>query len=399
MPNSSVLQSVISPKPPTTSTVIPFATGEELHAGDRIHDIPDLELITSALVENAPVAMAMLDRKMRYVLANRQWISDFGLRDALPLIGRSQFEVFPNLNPGWKNVYERALQGHVVRSEHDVQPAQPGGRPMVFRWEVRPWRRAEDAAVMGIMLTCEKFTGVSLPAGESAVAESVTSVEAARDSSSLVPECGLPMVALDVEGRIQQCNAAMRALLGTLAPESPPAIWESLGGCVATEEARGQWASSLHLVTSGHSATVTLEPRLFTGPSALLQWTLSRLHREGSDPLALLTGNATPFAVASEVIPSPVFPATETPPPIPAEPTLESRVSPPLPQHEADLARELEQLREAETTYRRREQRHRDILDTMPCGLIVLDERGRPIGPGAANGQFRGTVDRQRLSR
>ncbi len=383
MSNSSVLHSVISPKPPTASTVVPFGTNEESQlAEDRIQDIPDLELITSALVENAPVAMAMLDRKLRYVLANRQWINDFGLRDALPLLGRSHLDVFPNLNPGWKNVYERALQGHVVRSEHDVQPAQPGGRPMVFRWEVRPWRRAEDAAVMGIMLTCEKFTGVSLPASaprsEEASGESDTPVEpVVSQSLPLVPECGLPMVALNGEGRIEHCNGAMRALLGHAATDLPSAIWETLAGCVATEEARNQWGASLHLVISGQCATVTLEPRLFTGPSALLQWTLSRLQPKSGEPLALLSGNATPFAVAAEVIPSAALPAAESPPHVPSTPAYEVRVSPPAPVE--DLVSELEQLREMEATYRRREQRHRDILDTMPCGLIVLDERGRPI--------------------
>lgn len=379
MPNSSVLQSVISPRPPTTSAVIPFAATEEPTAEDRINDIPDLELITSALVENAPVAMAMLDRKMRYVLANRQWIADFGLKDALPLLGRSQFDVFPNLNPGWKNVYERALQGHVVRSEHDVQPAHPGARPIVFRWEVRPWRRTVDAAVMGIMLTCEKFSGVSLPLSENETATEPAPSAAGALSKAQLPECGVPMVALDASGHVQDCNSAMRALLSTAAAEGSLPVWETLAGCVATEEARAQWMNSLANVTAGHVATMTLEPRLFTGPSALLQWTLSQFIRPGAETLVLLMGNATPFAVAAE--PAPI---SEVPPPLPSPdfpsaPVKSDFFSPKPAPAEDNLVRELDRMHEVEATYQRREQRQREILDTMPCGLIVLDERGRPI--------------------
>jgi PAS domain S-box-containing protein len=389
MPSQSVLQSVISPRPPTTSSVVPTTGGEDRAPTDVIQDIPDLEAITSALVENAPVAMAMFDRKMRYVLANRQWVADFELRDALPLIGRSQFDVFPNLNPGWKQVYERALQGHVVRSEHDVQPSHPGGRPMVFRWEVRPWRRAEDAAVMGIMLTCEKFSGVVLAPAESAAgvedapteSGSQVTAEGRADTvaTAVVPECGLPMLALDHAGRVCVCNQTMRPLLTSAsAATERRAVWDSLTGCVGTSEAQLQWSLALNRVLTQEERAVTLEPALFTGPAALFQWTMSCLQVDAEEPMVLLVGSATPFALAAEVTP-------QLPNATPVEATASFQHSPPEAPSTAFSSQgelvllELEQLREADATYRRREQRHREVLDTMPCGLIVLDERGRPV--------------------
>jgi len=87
-----------------------------------------MELILGVLVENAPVAMAMFDKNMRYVLANRSWMEEFGLTGMPLLIGRSQYEVFPGLHPGWRQVYDRALQGHVVRSEHDALSGPNGTR-------------------------------------------------------------------------------------------------------------------------------------------------------------------------------------------------------------------------------------------------------------------------------
>src|SRR5947208_628360 len=55
------------------------------------------------LFENAPVAMAMFDTEMRYLLANRRWLEDFKLTD-LEVTGRSQYELFPTLHPGWRHV-------------------------------------------------------------------------------------------------------------------------------------------------------------------------------------------------------------------------------------------------------------------------------------------------------
>lgn len=376
MSQSSVLHSVIQPKPPVTASVKSpsFPSIAETTAVDRIAEVEDMELITSALVENAPVAMAMFDRQMRYVLANRQWIADFGLRDALPVIGRSQFEVFPNLNPGWKAVYDRALQGHVVRSEHDVLPAGPGGRPMVFRWEVRPWRRSADASVMGIMVTCEKFTGVSLAQDTGATESNL------ETAGPLVPECGIPMLALDAGGRIWHANTQMSPLLALPqnAGDNPPLIWNALQGCLADEQTVIQWKDLLMNVITGSAGASTLDPRWFSGPAATLQWTLCLLQHPEAESLAMLVGSSTPFAVASEPPPEPLL---GTPPAVISDPATLAleKTSADLERHASELRRELADLKELESTYRRREVRHREVLDTMPCGLIVLDERGRPI--------------------
>ena len=87
-----------------------------------------MEKVLGALVENAPVAMAMFDQQLNYMLANRAWVEEFGLANAAPLIGKNQYDVFPSLHPGWRQVYEKALQGHVIRSEHDALAAPDGSR-------------------------------------------------------------------------------------------------------------------------------------------------------------------------------------------------------------------------------------------------------------------------------
>ena len=130
-----------------------------------------------------------------------------------PLVGKSQYEIFPGLHPGWRQVYERALQGHIVRSEHDTLSG-PDGRPMVYRWEVRPWRRKRDASVGGLMVTCEKFRplrGADSGTDESAEDYPDTDGDAPRWQPEPF-ECSVPIVVLDQAGVIQRANAAVARL-------------------------------------------------------------------------------------------------------------------------------------------------------------------------------------------
>ena len=42
----------------------------------------------AVVVEHSPIAIAMFDRQMRYILANRQWVKEFNLSQSLPLVGK-----------------------------------------------------------------------------------------------------------------------------------------------------------------------------------------------------------------------------------------------------------------------------------------------------------------------
>ena len=81
--SSSVLRNVIQPKNGTLpaaaggeSAALPNGTASPVHA----HAHEDMESVLGALIENAPVAMAMFDAQMRYMLANRSWIEEFSLQ-------------------------------------------------------------------------------------------------------------------------------------------------------------------------------------------------------------------------------------------------------------------------------------------------------------------------------
>ncbi len=104
---------------------------------------------------NMPVAVAMFDTQMRYLLHSKQWVKNFGLGEQ-QLIGKCHYDVFPHLPPQWKKAHQRGLAGETIRKSEDCF-AHPDGRLMWVRWEIHPWHIAPDE-IGGIILFSENVT-------------------------------------------------------------------------------------------------------------------------------------------------------------------------------------------------------------------------------------------------
>lgn len=113
----------------------------------------DLQL--RCFIEEAPVAIAMFDRDMRYLAVSRRWIADYGLQGQ-EIIGRTHYEVFPEVPERWKRIHQQALTGEVMQATEDCFVRQDGTSQWL-RWEIRPWYES-DNTVGGIIMFTEDIT-------------------------------------------------------------------------------------------------------------------------------------------------------------------------------------------------------------------------------------------------
>jgi len=98
------------------------------------------EELLNIFVKNVPAGVAMLDREMRYLQVSDRFCADYGL-DRAAIIGRSHYDVFPDVPERWKEVHRRALAGETIRADEDRWEREHG--TVWVQWEIRPWQTVE----------------------------------------------------------------------------------------------------------------------------------------------------------------------------------------------------------------------------------------------------------------
>lgn len=106
-------------------------------------------------IMHAPSALAMFDADMRYMVASERWMSDYSISDK-SAIGRSHYDIFPEITPHEKEIYQRALKGEVMSAQDECFERADGSTQWIS-WEIRPWHEV-DGTIGGIVIFSEETT-------------------------------------------------------------------------------------------------------------------------------------------------------------------------------------------------------------------------------------------------
>jgi diguanylate cyclase (GGDEF)-like protein/PAS domain S-box-containing protein len=150
------------------------------------------------LVCQAPLAMAMLDRKMRYIAASGRWVQEFA-RGNSELAGLCHYDVHPDIPDRWREVHRRALAGELLKCDEELWLHSDGSQQWLS-WAVSPWRN-EAGEIGGVMIIVDDVTPRKRAEQRARLAHAV--FESMQEGLFIT----------DLSGRMIAVNPAFRAIM------------------------------------------------------------------------------------------------------------------------------------------------------------------------------------------
>ena len=155
------------------------------------------------LISQAPLAIAMFDREMRYLAVSSKWLLDYNLGDR-SVIGKYHYNIFPEIDNFWKEIHKECLGG-ASRSSKEDKFIRKDGTIQWLKWEVKPWYE-ETGAIGGVIMYTEDLTEHKL------VAEKLNiSLDAFQRNFE---NAGIGMAIVSQEGKWLNVNDKICQMLG-----------------------------------------------------------------------------------------------------------------------------------------------------------------------------------------
>jgi len=169
----------------------------------RTRELTKSNLRNKIFVNEAPTAIAMFDTDMHYIAASQKWKSDYGLQRK-EIIGKSHYEIFPEIGEDWKQIHRECMAGAVNKNDNAYFLREDGSEQWLA-WDVRPWY-ASEGHVGGIIMYTEDITARKKTEQQLQLSE--TQFRGAFESSPT----GIAIVSL--EGKWVTVNKAICDILG-----------------------------------------------------------------------------------------------------------------------------------------------------------------------------------------
>lgn len=107
------------------------------------------------VISQTPIAIAFLDKNLRYVSHTAKWISKFKL-PYNDVRGLYHYDLFPKLPDEWKAAHKNALNGLNVTLENEFFPLKNGSTRWL-KWNIKAWTDYDDN-IAGILIAVEDLT-------------------------------------------------------------------------------------------------------------------------------------------------------------------------------------------------------------------------------------------------
>ena len=154
-------------------------------------------------IDQAPNAIAMFNRDVVYLAASKKWYQDYNLGSE-SIIGKSHYEVFPEIGDDWKQHHQDVLAGGVNECDEALFIRKDGSEQYIS-WNVRPWYN-EQGNVGGIIMITDDITDKVV-----AKRELVKSEEQFRKTFE---ESGIGMGLMSISGKWLKINSRLSEMSG-----------------------------------------------------------------------------------------------------------------------------------------------------------------------------------------
>ncbi|ESQ92801.1 hypothetical protein ABENE_06785 [Asticcacaulis benevestitus DSM 16100 = ATCC BAA-896] len=103
---------------------------------------------------HTPAAIAVFDNQMRYLMVSERWKTDYDLGD-IEVIGRSHYDVFPEVPDRWRELHQRCLSGEIISNPEDCF-VRANGETNWMAFALHPWM--DDGQTKGMIMFTEVVT-------------------------------------------------------------------------------------------------------------------------------------------------------------------------------------------------------------------------------------------------